>query len=131
GGCGGTRGGPPRAPAPPPRPPVALVTCEARQGVEHVGGAHLAQSVEQRARVFEHDPRLDPLVEELRDELAHAFVTPQKYARVVVVTDARIVQHPLQVADHLCRPQLRTPCRDEWLVHVQCNSESAVDLTKT
>ncbi len=63
----------PRAAQPLHRPAVALVTCEARQSVEHVGGAHLAQSVEQRARVFKHDPRLEPLVEELRDELAHSF----------------------------------------------------------
>jgi hypothetical protein len=58
-------------------PAVSLVTCEARQRIEHVGGAHLVQSAEQRARVFEHDPRLEPFVEELRGE----FVTPQKDAR--------------------------------------------------
>jgi hypothetical protein len=76
----------PRAAQPLHRPAVALVACDARQGVEHIVGAHLAQSVEQRARVLEHDPRLEPLVEELRDELAHAFVTPQEHPRVVVVT---------------------------------------------
>jgi hypothetical protein len=67
----------------------------------------------------------------LRDELAHPSVTPQKDARVVVVIDVRMVQHPPQVADQLCRSQLRTPCWDEWLVHVQRNREGAGDLTET
>jgi hypothetical protein len=57
-------------------PAVALVTCEARQRIIHVGGVNLVQSAEQRARVFEHDPWLEPFVDELRSELAHLFVTP-------------------------------------------------------
>jgi len=44
----------------------------------------------------------------VEDELAHAFVTPQKYTRVVVVIDVRIVQHPLQVLI-IVPSQLRTP----------------------
>ena len=128
---GGSHGMAPRAAQPLYRPAVTLVTGEARQGVEHLAGAHLAQSGEQRARVLEHDPRLEPLVEEVRDELAHPSVTPQEHPSVVVVTAVRLVQHPLHVADQLGRPQLRTTCRDEWLVHVQRNRESAVDLTET
>ena len=59
------------------------------EGVEDVVQAHLAQAVEQAAGVFEHDPRLLPFVDELRDEFAHPLVAPVEDGGIVVVADVR------------------------------------------
>ena len=112
------------------RPAIADVAGDPCKRVEHVVGAHLAESVEESAGVLEHDPRLEPLVEKLGYELAHSLVAPQEHRGVVVVTDSRVVQHPLQIADHSCCPKLRAARWDEWLVHVQGNGEGTIDLTE-
>ena len=127
---GGRHGMPPRTAQPLHRLPVARVGRDAGQGVEHVVRAHLAQAVQQRAGVLEHDPRREPLVEQLGDELAHPLVAAQEYRGVVVVADAGVVHHPLQVADDRRRAQIRPACRDERLVHVQGDSEGTVHVAE-
>ena len=48
----------------------------------------------------------------------------------MVVSDARVLEHPLQMADHLCGLQLGPTRRDERLVHVQSDREGALDAGK-
>jgi hypothetical protein len=67
----------------------------------------------------------------LRHELGHAFVAPQKRLGVVVVTDPRIRQHPLQVADGRGGAQIGRAARYERLVHVQCDRERALDVPES
>ena len=127
---GGRHGMPPRAAQPLRRLPVARVGRDPGQGVEHVVAAHLAQPVQQRAGVFEHDPGRQPLVEQPGDELAHPPVAVDEHRGIVVVADARVVQHRLQVADDRRGAQIRAARRDERLVHVQGDGEGTVHVTE-
>jgi len=108
--------------------PHARVAGEALEGVEHVARAHAPQPLEQRARVLQHDPRLEALGEQLGNELAHPLVAPPERGRVVVVADVGVLQHPLQVADDRRAAQLGPAGWDQRLVHVQSDGERAVDL---
>ena len=100
------------------------------QVVEHVVQAHLAQAVQQGAGVFQHHARLLALVHQLRDELAHALVAPVEDRGVVVVADARVVHHVLEVADDLGGAQVAAAGRDQRLVHVQGDGERALDAAE-
>jgi hypothetical protein len=97
------------------------------QRIQHVVQSRAPQPVQQRARVLQHDPRLAALGQQLGDELAHPLVAPLEHRRVVVVAEVGMLQHPLQVADRGRRAQVRSPRRDQRLVHVQRDRERAVD----
>jgi hypothetical protein len=118
---------PPGAAKPLHRMPQARVTGKRPQGVEHVVQACAAQPVQQGAGVLQQDPWLAALGEQLGDELVHPLVARVEHRGVVVVAEAGVLQHPLQVADHRRRAQLRSGGRDERLVHVQGDRERAVD----
>src|SRR5208337_1035529 len=109
---------------------IVGVAGDAPEAVEHVVGALLAQAVEERARVLEHDARLLALADQLRNELAHALVAPQEHRRVVVVADALVLEHVLQVADHLGGAKIASTGGNQRLVHVQCVGEGALDAAK-
>src|SRR5271166_6825207 len=65
------------------------------QAVKNVVGPHLAKSIKQRARVIEHHTRLFALADQLRNELAHALVAPEKHRGVVVIADVLVLHHVL------------------------------------
>ena len=127
---GGRHGMPPRAAQPLDRLPVARVGRDRGQGVEHVVPAHQAEPVEQRAGVFEHDPGRQALVQQPGDELAHPPVAVDEHRGIVVVADARVVQHRLQVADDPRGAQIGSARRDQRLVHVQGDGEGTVRVTE-
>ena len=106
---------------------VARVDGDRAQGLEHVVGAHLPQSVQERARVLEHHPRLAALLEELGNELAHALVAPAEHRSVVVVLEVGVLVHVLQVADQPSAADVVPPGRDQRLVHVQRDRERRLD----
>ena len=81
--------------------------------------------MQQAARVLEHDPRLLALVHELRNELAHALVAPVEDRRIVVVANAGVVHHRLEIADHTRGAKIVAAGRDHRLVHVQRIGETA------
>ena len=90
-------------------------------------GAHLAQPVQQRARVLQHHPRLRALIDQLRDELAHPLIAPTEHRSVVVIADVRVLEHVPQVADQRSRAKLLSAGRDQRLVHVQRDPERTLD----
>jgi hypothetical protein len=92
--------------------------------------AHLSQSMQQAARVFQHDARLLALIHQLRDELSHPLVAPVKNRSVMVVTDPWVIHHRLEIADNSSTSQVITASRDQRLVHVQRIGKTAVDLVK-
>src|SRR5262245_34098006 len=83
--------------------------------------------MQEDARVIQHHSRLFAFVNELRDEVAHSFVTPMKPRRVVIVADALVVHHVFEVADEGSGPQVAAPSRNQWLVHMKCNGKRATD----
>ena len=87
--------------------------------------AHLAQAVKERPRVLEHDAGLLPLLDELGNELSHALVTPMENAGIVIVADAGVLHHVLEIADHGGGSKLPAARRDQRLVHVQRDRERA------
>jgi hypothetical protein len=103
------------------------VTGHLAQRVEHVVEPHAPHAVQQRARVLQHDPRLGAVGQQLGNELPHPLVAPVEHRGVVVVADAGVLHHPLQVADRGRGAQVRPTGRDERLVHVQGDGEGAVD----
>src|SRR5215467_2027628 len=109
---------------------IALVSRDPSQCAEDVVRTHHPQAVQERAGVFQHNPRLETLVHQLRNELAHALVTPQEYRRIMVVPDVGVLQHPLQIANQRRRTQITTPRGDERLMHMQSDSERAVDVAE-
>ena len=92
--------------------------------------AHGAQPVEQCPRILQHDARLPPLGDELRDELAHALVAPVKDLGVVPVAVALARAHVLQVADEARAVRAGLTRGDERLVHVQGAGERGPDATE-
>ena len=103
---------------------------DAPQAVDDIVGTQGAQAVQQRARVLEHDPRFAAFGEQRRDELAHARVAVLEDLRVVVVADARVLEHVLQVADECRRAQIGAAGRDQRLVHVQRHGAGASDVVE-
>ena len=120
----------PRAAQPFDRRGGSGVAGDALEVVEDVVQAHLAQAVQQGAGVFQHHARLLAFVHQLRDELAHALVAPVEDRGVVVVADARVVHHVLEVADDLGRGEIAAAGRDQRLVHVQGDGERALDAAE-
>ena len=120
----------PRHAEPFDRVAITRVAGDALEVVEHVVQAHLAHPVEQRARILEHHARLFALVNQLRDELAHALVAPVEHRGVVIVADARVVHHVLEIADDLRGLQVRAAGGNQRLVHVQGDGTGAVDILK-
>ena len=74
---------------------VARIHRDRPQGVDDVVGPHLAQPVQQGARVLQHHPRLGTLIDELGDELAHSLVAPAEHRCVVVITNVWVSSHKL------------------------------------
>ena len=64
-------------------------------------------------------------------ELAHARITPAEGRRVVVVADARVLGHRLEIADQRRGVQVVPAGRSEWLVHVQRDGAGAADPVET
>jgi hypothetical protein len=85
------------------------------QRLEDVGAAHLLEAPEQIAGVIQHDPRVAALRDQLRQQVGHPPVAVGEGLGVVVVALARVLEHPLQMADQLPPG----PRRDRGLVHVQ------------
>ena len=112
------------------RPVEVRVAGDAFEGVEDVVPAHLAQAMKEGARVFQHDPRRLALGDELGDELAHALVAPGEDRGVVVVANALVFHHVLEVADDGGGAQVMAPRRDQGLVHVQGDGAGGAGLAK-
>ncbi len=112
------------------RPVVVRVAGDALEGVEDVAPAHLAQAVEEGAGVFQHDPRRLALPDQLRDELAHALVAPGEDGGIVVIADALVLHHVLEVADEGGAAQVTAAGRDQGLVHVQGDGGGGADLAE-
>jgi hypothetical protein len=117
----------PRRAEPFHRAPVPRVLGDDPEGVDHVVQTRLAKPVQQRARVLEHHPRLGSLLEELGHDLAHPLVATNEHRGVVVVSDLRVLQHVLQVADDRGGPQVGAAGGDQRLVHVQRDRAGAAD----
>ena len=81
------------------RTAIARIAGDPPEIVENIVEPHLAQAVKQRARVIEHHPRLVAFIQKLRNEFAHALLTPTEHRRVVIVADTRIIHHVFKVAD--------------------------------
>ena len=96
--------------------------------VDHVDATHLAQPVQQLARVLEHHAGLLALLDQLRDELTHSLVAPGEGLRVVVVADVRVLHHVLEVADQCCGRQVGPAGWNQRLVHVQSHGHTATDV---
>jgi len=69
-------------------------------------------------------------VHELRDELAHALVAPMKDRGVVIVPNAWVVHHVLEVADNFGGGQVAAFGWDERLVHVESVGERTADASE-
>ncbi len=104
---------------------VRRIVRDRPEALEDVVKPHVAQPVQQAARVLEHDARVAALVDEPRYELPHALVAPVEHGRVVVVADVGVLHHVLQVADDPCRAQVVAAGRNQRLVHVQRLGEAA------
>ena len=87
--------------------------------------------MQETTRVIQHHSRVFTLLNKLRNELAHAFVTPVKHRRVMVVADLPVIHHVFQIADDRRRPQISTAGGNQRLVHVQADTERAPDPAKT
>jgi hypothetical protein len=83
--------------------------------------------MQQRARVLEHHPRLQPFADQLRDQLPHPPIAPPKHRRVVVIADLGVLLHVLQVADQPRRAQILTTGGNQRLVHMQRDRASTID----
>ena len=109
--------------------PIPVVNRDALEIVENVAPAHLAQAVEQFARIIQHHARLPARVHQLADEIGGARVTPGKHRRVMVAVDVLVLHHELQVADDRRRWQV-VPAQHQRLVHVQRNRERRLELVQ-
>ena len=107
------------------RAPVSGIECNPVEIIEDVIQAHGPEPVQEAARVIQHHSGLFTFVNKLRHKLAHTFVAPMENGRIVVVADALVVHHVFKIADDRCRPQIGASGRDQGLVHVECDVESA------
>ena len=112
------------------RPVIVRVAGYALQRVEDVIATHLPQAMKEGAGVFQHHPWRLALGDELGDELAHALVAPGEDRGVVVVADALVFHHVLEVADDGRGAQVRPARRDQRLVHVQGDGAGGAGLAK-
>src|SRR6185437_117951 len=117
----------PRTPEPFDRMAIERIAGDPLQVVEHLMESHLTHAVEQRARILEHDARFFAFMDELRNELPHAFVAPDEYGRVMVIADALVIHHILEIADDLGAANLVTTGGNQWLMHMQRHSGGALD----
>ena len=111
--------------------PVLRITRHPLQGIQNVVQAHLPHPVQQGAGVLQHHARFFTFVDELRDELAHAFIAPDEHRRVVVVADPLVVHHVLQVADDLGGAKIGAAGWNQWLVHVQRDRARRLDAAES
>ena len=125
-GCRRRHGMAPRSAQPLDTTTIGRTTSNRPQLVDHVVQPHLPHAVQQTSRVLQHDPRLFPIADQLRNELAHPLVAPVKNGRVVIVADVGVVHHVFEVADHLGRLQIVATGRDQRLMHMQRVGEAAV-----
>ena len=121
---------PPRTPKPFDRPLVARIAGDSFETVQDVVESHLPNPVQQRARVFQHDPRLFAFVDQLRDEFPHPLIAPMEHRSVVIIADALVIHHILQVTDDFGGAQVVASGRNQRLVHVQGDRESALDVAE-
>src|SRR6266404_5598116 len=117
---------PPSATQPLDRSTIAWGTSNSAQVVEHVVQAHLPKSVQESPGIFQHHAGLLAFVDQLWDELPHAFVAPMKHGGVVVVPDILVVHHVIEIANDLPCVQLRTSGRDQRLMHVEGDCAAAL-----
>ena len=121
----------PRAAEPLDPAPVLRITRHPLQGIQNVVQAHLPHPVQQGAGVLQHHARFFTFVDELRDELAHAFIAPDEHRRVVVVADPLVVHHVLQVADDVGGAKIGAAGWNQWLVHVQRDRARRLDAAES
>ena len=127
---GGRHGVSPRATEPFHGPSVPMVAGDSFQIIEHIIQAHLAKAVQEGSGVFQHHPRLLAFVHQLRDEFPHAFVAPAEDRGVVVIANARVIHHVLEVADDFSRGEIVAPGGDKRLMHVQRHGKGAADAAE-
>ena len=92
--------------------------------------AHGAQAVEQGAGILQHHPRLLALVDQLRDKFADALVAPMEHRRVVIIANALVLHHVLEIADDGRGVQVTATRRNQWLMHVQGDGAGSADVTE-
>ena len=109
---------------------VPRVARDPLERLEYIMEAHLTHAMQQAPGVLEHDARMMALVHQLRHELADPLVTPMKHGRIVIVANVLVLHHGLQVANHVGGSEIRSACRNQRLMHMQCARESCVDRTK-
>ena len=109
---------------------IIVILRQRPQRIDHVTSAHLLESMQQTPRVIQHDPRLRPFAQHLRNQIAHATIALQEDRRVVSVGNLRMLHHELQIADDAGGLKIRAPRRNQRLVHVKGDAESTVDATE-
>ncbi|CDI02151.1 hypothetical protein BN873_260007 [Candidatus Competibacter denitrificans Run_A_D11] len=117
----------PRTSQPLHRPPVSRIARCILEGVEHIVQPHRPQAVEQGAGILQHHPRLLALVNQLRDKFAYPLVAPVKNRRIVIIANALVIHHVLEVADNGRRGQVAATCGNQGLVHVQSDGTRRAD----
>lgn len=83
--------------------------------------------MEQGAGVFQHHARLLAFTDEPGNKFAHPLVAPAEHPRVIAIAANH---HMLEVADDFRCAQISPSGRNQRLMHVQCDSESALDAAK-
>ena len=112
------------------RGPIVGIQRQFLEIVKHVIQAHCPEAMQEAAGIVQHHARPFAFLNELRDELAHAFVAPVEDRCIVVIADVLVVHHVLQIADQICRPQVAAAGWNQRLMHVQRNGECAADAAK-
>ena len=118
---------PPRRSEPLHRAAIGRIERNPLQIIEHIVEPHRPQAMKKLARVIQHHPRLFSFSDQLRDELAHTLVAPHEHRRVVIVADARIIHHVLQIADDRGGVEIAASRRNERLVHVERDRKRAAN----
>src|SRR5262245_22585324 len=115
----------PTCPEPLHGAPVSGIERNALQIVENVIQAHRPQAVQKHTGVIEHHGGMLAFMNELRNKVAHAFVTPMEHGRVVIVADALVVHHVFEVADERRRAHVAASCWYQRLMHMKGHRKSA------
>ncbi len=111
----------PRTTQPFHRPAVSGIAGGVFKRVEHVIQSHRPQTMKQGPGVFQHDPGLLALVNQLGEELAHPLVAPVENRGVVIIANPLVIHHVLEITDNRGSGQIPAACRNQRLVHMQGN----------
>src|SRR5262245_30502558 len=109
---------------------ITSVASDTFQVVDDIVKPHLTQPMQKCPRIFEHYTRPFALTHQLRNEIAHAFVTPVKDCRIMIVPNTGVIHHMFEIADNLCCFEVVSARGNERLMHVQCDCKRAIDLTE-